>query len=126
LGLSEFDEDIFTAKIKQIVVPFKNRLVYHFHNGKTVTREWKSTAHADSWTPERRAAQSARQTGKTASEEHRKAQSEGMKAYYIKHPERRRADSERMKKLSAESSKLSNHKAASMAEKTYREGEETQ
>ena len=32
----------------------------------------------------------------------RKAQSEGMKAYYAAHPERRQADRERMKKFMAE------------------------
>jgi hypothetical protein len=102
LGLPEFDEDVFLKKIKMIVIPDKNHMVYHFHSGKTVTREWKSTAHVDYWTPERRAAQAARRTGKTASEGHRKAQSEGMKAYYTANPERRKADSERMKQFCAD------------------------
>jgi DNA invertase Pin-like site-specific DNA recombinase len=125
LGIPEFDADIFTAKIKQIVVPSKNRIVFHFHSGKTITREWKSTANVDCWTPERRAAQAARLRGNSASEEHRKAQSEGMKAYYAANPERRKADSERMKKFCAEnpdwckeqSERLTAHNAESKAKK---------
>jgi len=37
-----------------------------------------------------------------ASEAAKKAQSNGMKAHYVAHPERRKADSERMKKFIAE------------------------
>ena len=102
LGLAEFNAEIFTAKIKQITVPSKNQLVYHFQNGKIIIREWKSTANVDCWTPERRAAQAERLKGKTATEEHRQAQSAGMKAYYAANPQRRIADSERMKKFCAE------------------------
>ncbi len=102
LGLSEFDADIFKAKIKQIVVPSKSQLAYHFHSGKIVTREWKSTAATDWWTPECRAAQAARMRDKVVTDEHRKAQSEGMKAHYAANPQRRKADSDRMKKFCAE------------------------
>jgi len=102
LGLSKFDANIFHEKIKQIVVPSKNILVFHFNSGKTVSRKWKSTASKDCWTPERRAAQAERQKGRVATDAVRKAQSEGMKAYYAANPERRKADSERMKKFCAE------------------------
>ena len=102
LGLAEFNADVFLAKIKQIIVPSKNILIFHFNNSKTVTREWKSTASVDSWTPERRAAQAKRQKGRVASETTRKAQSEGQKAHYTSHPERREADRERMRKFIAE------------------------
>ena len=44
----------------------------------------------------------ARQRGRRASDEHRKAQSEGMKAHYAANPQRRKADSDRMKKFCAE------------------------
>jgi len=102
LGLAEFDANIFHEKTKQIVVPSKNTLIFHFNGGKTISREWKSTANVDCWTPERRAAQAKRQKGKTASEAARKAQSEGMKAYYAANPERRQADRERMRKFCEE------------------------
>ena len=81
-------------------------LVFHFNNGKTVFREWKSTACSDCWTPERRAKQAERQKGKAASDATRKAQSEGQKAHYAAHPERRKSDSERMKKFCAENPDL--------------------
>jgi len=102
LGIDEFDVNIFHERIRQIVVPSKNILIFHFNNGKTATREWKSTASKDCWTPERRAAQAKRQKGKIASEATRKAQSEGQKAHYAAHPERRQADRDRMKKYMAE------------------------
>jgi len=102
LGLANFDANIFLERVKQIIVPSKNTLIFHFHNGKTTIREWKSTANVDCWTPERRAAQAKRQKGRVASESTRKAQSEGQKAHYAAHPERRQVDSERMKKVIAE------------------------
>ncbi len=40
--------------------------------------------------------------GKIVTDEHRKAQSEGMKAHYAANPQRRKADSDRMKKFCAE------------------------
>jgi len=42
LGLSEFDSNIFLERIKQIVVPSKNALIYQFISGKIVFKEWKS------------------------------------------------------------------------------------
>jgi len=102
LGLAEFDADIFTAKIRRIVVPSKNMLVFHFHSGKTVTREWVSTAASDCWTPERRAAQAERMRGKEVSEETREKRRIATLRHYEQHPERRIADRERMLKVIAE------------------------
>jgi len=102
LGLAEFNADIFDAKIKQVVVPAKNRLIYHFKNGKTVEREWKSTANTDCWTPERRAAQAERMRGQAVSEETRQKRREATLNHYAQHPERRIADSKRMKEFCAE------------------------
>jgi hypothetical protein len=102
LELDEFDADVFTAKIKQIVVPSRNVLVYHFTDGKTVTQEWKSTARTDCWTAARRAAQAERCRGKEATEETRQKRREATIKYYEQHPERRKADSERMKKFCSE------------------------
>ena len=102
LRLAEFDADVFSAKIRQIVVPSKNTLVYHFHNGKTITREWKSTAAVDCWTPERRAAQAERMRGQEVSEETREKRRIATLRHYEQHPERRIADRERMLKVIAE------------------------
>jgi hypothetical protein len=106
LGLAEFDAHIFHEKIRQIVVPSKNTLVFHFNNGKTVTREWKSTANKDSWTPERRAAQAERAKALVVTDEMREARRRATKAHYAAHPERREADRERMRKFVAENPEL--------------------
>jgi len=102
LGLVEFDAEVFAKNIKQIVVPKQRTLVYHFHNGKTVTREWVSTAPTDCWTPERRAKQSERLRGQVVSEETREKRRIATLRHYEQNPERRNADSERMKKFCAE------------------------
>ena len=102
LEIPEFDADVFSTKIRQIVVPSKNTLVYHFHSGKTVTREWASTAASDCWTPERRAAQAERMRGQEVSEETREKRRIATLRHYEQHSERRIVDSERMKKFCAE------------------------
>jgi hypothetical protein len=102
LGLPEFDSDIFMAKVAQIVVPSKNQLIFHLTNGKIITREWKSTAPSDCWTPERRAAQGERAKAMVHTEEMREKRRVNTTAHYAAHPERRQADSERMKKFCAE------------------------
>jgi DNA invertase Pin-like site-specific DNA recombinase len=102
LGLSEFDGDVFLAKVKQIVVPSRNQLVFHLSNGKTITREWESTARTDCWTPERRAAQGERAKAMIITEEIREKRRIKTTAHYAAHPERRQADSDRMKKFCAE------------------------
>ena len=126
LGLPEFDADVFSEKIRQIVVPDRNRLVYHFHSGKTVAREWESTAAFDCWTPERRVAQSERMRGREATEETRQKRRIATTRHYEQHPERRKADSERMKKFCAENpgwGKEQNERmAAAVAKKKAKEG----
>lgn len=54
LELDEFDADTFTEQIEKIVVPSANTLVFHFYDGRVISKEWKSTARKDWWTPERR------------------------------------------------------------------------
>ena len=58
LGTQGFDEDEFAEKIEKIVVPGKNEVIFHFYDGRILQKQWKSTAHKDWWTPERRAARS--------------------------------------------------------------------
>jgi DNA invertase Pin-like site-specific DNA recombinase/predicted transcriptional regulator len=102
LGITEFDGKVFTEKIEKIFVPSAHTLVFHFHNGRKVTREWVSTAAKDCWTPERREAQRQRQLGKKASPETVEKQRAATTRSYANHPERKIADSERMKKFCAE------------------------
>jgi site-specific DNA recombinase len=59
LGTGEFDEDLFADRIESITVVGKDELVFHFRDGKVVSRHWKSTARTDRWTPEARVAQAA-------------------------------------------------------------------
>jgi DNA invertase Pin-like site-specific DNA recombinase len=102
LGIPEFDADIFEKQIKQISVPSKHTLAFHFHNGKTVTREWQSTASKDCWTPERRAEQAKRMRGREITDEIRQKRREATLRSYELHPERKTADRERMHKFCAE------------------------
>jgi len=63
LGLDAFDVGVFGDQIRQIVVPAAHSLVFHFHDGRVVTKVWESTARTDCWTPERRVAWSEYQKG---------------------------------------------------------------
>lgn len=54
LGTAEFDEDIFSKQIKEIMVIGTDTLIFHFYDGHEQTTTWVSTAKADWWTPERR------------------------------------------------------------------------
>jgi len=54
LGLDEFDADTFAEQIEKIMVPSANVLVFHFYDGRIISKEWESTAKKDWWTPERR------------------------------------------------------------------------
>lgn len=54
LGLSEFDEDIFSKKVQQITVIGDDTLEFIFTDGTTLTKKWRSTARTDCWTDERR------------------------------------------------------------------------
>lgn len=60
LGLSEFNDDVFTTMIDHIVVIGDDQLDFHFRDGHVVHQKWKSSAKKDCWTEERRAATGAR------------------------------------------------------------------
>jgi DNA invertase Pin-like site-specific DNA recombinase len=106
LGLAEFDAEVFAENIKQIVASSAHTLIFHFYNGKVVTREWVSTAAKDCWTAERRAEQAERLRGREVSEETREKRRIATTRHYEQHPERRIADRERMKKFCAENPDL--------------------
>ena len=63
LGLETFDADVFSEQVELITVPSSNTLVYHFFDGRAISKDWVSTARTDCWTPERRAAWSEFQKG---------------------------------------------------------------
>lgn len=56
LGLSEFDEVVFSEQVERIVIPAPNEMVFHFKDGRIVPHHWESTMRKDCWTDERRAA----------------------------------------------------------------------
>ncbi len=59
LCLEEFDEDVFLDRIEKILIDGRDKLIFHFHDGKVIIQRWESTAKKDWWTPEARAAKSA-------------------------------------------------------------------
>lgn len=54
LELKTFDEGIFSERVKQIVVVGEDTLEFHFNDGTSLIKKWKSTAKKDWWTDERR------------------------------------------------------------------------
>ncbi len=55
LELPEFDEAVFTAKIREIRVPENGVLVFVFRDGQEATRTWKNPSRRESWNVEKRA-----------------------------------------------------------------------
>jgi site-specific DNA recombinase len=49
LELTEFDEAYFEKKIKEIQVPEPNILVFVFHDGNTLKKEWRYKSRSESW-----------------------------------------------------------------------------
>lgn len=71
LGISELDETVLHERIKKIIVPSKNTLLYVFNDGTEKRVEWQHRSRRESWTPEMR--EKARQQTKARYEaEHRK------------------------------------------------------
>lgn len=52
LGLTQFDESVFRAKVKGIDALPDKTLVFHLYDGSTAARHWEHTSRAKSWTPE--------------------------------------------------------------------------
>ena len=52
LGLSEFDTAVFEHKIKEILVPKANTLIFIFKDGNMVEKVWESKSRSDSWNDE--------------------------------------------------------------------------
>lgn len=54
MGLPEFDEAAFAAKVEEIQVPENGVLVFVFYDGHTVTKTWDNPSRSHSWNPENR------------------------------------------------------------------------
>ena len=55
LGLAEFDEDVFLARVDYISVPESYTTEIHMKDGSVITEDCTPTGHQDCWTEERRA-----------------------------------------------------------------------
>ena len=50
LRLSTFDDDIFSAKVKEIRVPAASKLIFTFYDGTAIETEWENPSRRHSWT----------------------------------------------------------------------------
>ncbi|HEY9059239.1 MAG TPA: recombinase family protein [Pseudobacteroides sp.] len=54
LGLTEYDKEVFAAKIEHIKVPENSTVIFVFNDGSEVLRTWENPSRAESWTAEMR------------------------------------------------------------------------
>lgn len=59
LGLSEFQPDVFSERVKRVEVIGKDTMRFCFTDGGTKEVHWQTDGYTRCWTPERRAAHSA-------------------------------------------------------------------
>lgn len=52
LGTLEFDEEVFSERVKQITIPEAGTMLFEFTNGTTLEHHWERNAKKESWTPE--------------------------------------------------------------------------
>ncbi len=54
LGLTEFDEAAFKEQITEINVPGSNLVMFVFHDGRTIQKQWQHKSRRESWSEEAR------------------------------------------------------------------------
>lgn len=54
LGLAELDEVAFEQQVKEIQAPEHNLLVFVFHDGRTIQKQWQHKSRRESWSEEAR------------------------------------------------------------------------
>lgn len=52
LNIDAFDETVVKSKIKQIIVPEPNELLFIFHDGQQVQKHLENVSRSESWTDE--------------------------------------------------------------------------
>ena len=52
LNIDIFDETVVKSKIKQIIVPAPNKLIFIFCDGQQVKRHWEHISRSESWNDE--------------------------------------------------------------------------
>lgn len=73
LEIPELDESVLRDRIKEIIVPQNNTLIYIFTDGNEKTVEWKHRSRRESWTPEMK--EKARQRTKLWHQQNKKERS---------------------------------------------------
>ena len=56
LGQPDFTEETLRSQITSILVCKGNELIFRFHDGREVTRQWRDRSRSRSWTDEMREA----------------------------------------------------------------------
>ncbi len=56
LGITEFSETEFLNRVKEILVPERNVLIFKFKDGSEKHLTWNYPSKSESWTPEMREA----------------------------------------------------------------------
>lgn len=56
LGIDEFDDNVFTARIDHIDVIGKDQYTFHYTDGTTSSHRWRPNLKKSSWTPAKKAA----------------------------------------------------------------------
>lgn len=54
LGINSFDEKLFKEKIKQIIVPNHETLIFSFYDGEEIELKWHYASRSESWTEEKK------------------------------------------------------------------------
>jgi hypothetical protein len=54
LGLAEFDEAAFEQQIQEIKALDHNLLIFVFHDGRTIQKQWQHKSRRESWSEEAR------------------------------------------------------------------------
>ena len=52
LGSDRFDESLLRERVKEIVVPLKNEMIFYFKDGSNTNVEWHHRSRRESWTEE--------------------------------------------------------------------------
>jgi DNA invertase Pin-like site-specific DNA recombinase len=52
LGIPEFDEDVFSERVRRITIPEAGTMLFEFIDGSELEHHWERNAKKESWTPE--------------------------------------------------------------------------
>lgn len=70
LGINSFDEKLFKKKIKQIIVPNHETLIFSFYDGEEIELKWHYASRSESWTDDKKKLARERALRKESKVEH--------------------------------------------------------